>query len=54
MENSDIPSTPPNNEEAVQYWSYEQIHQLVAQMAVPIKQWKPDLILAIGGGGKSP
>ena len=33
------------------YISYNNIHQLCQESAAKIKQFKPDLIIAIGGGG---
>ena len=37
-----------------QYISYNNVHQLCQEAAVKIKQFKPDLIIAIGGGGFIP
>eukprot|EP01099_Mayorella_cantabrigiensis_P003586 TRINITY_DN2722_c0_g2_i1.p1 TRINITY_DN2722_c0_g2~~TRINITY_DN2722_c0_g2_i1.p1 ORF type:complete len:183 (+),score=41.05 TRINITY_DN2722_c0_g2_i1:79-627(+) len=36
------------------YLSYEQIHQTIYNRVEAIKEFKPDLILAIGGGGFIP
>ena len=33
------------------YVSYNQIHELVCSLAKQVKQFKPDVIVAIGGGG---
>lgn len=37
-----------------EYISYNNVHQLVQQSAEGIKQFKPDIIIAIGGGGFIP
>ncbi|CAR24723.1 HPT1 [Lachancea thermotolerans] len=37
-----------------QYISYNNVHQLCQEAAVKIKNFKPDLIIAIGGGGFIP
>ncbi|SCV04475.1 LAME_0H18734g1_1 [Lachancea meyersii CBS 8951] len=37
-----------------QYISYNNVHQLCQEAAAKIKQFKPDLIIAIGGGGFIP
>ncbi|SCU95214.1 LADA_0G14290g1_1 [Lachancea dasiensis] len=37
-----------------QYISYNNVHQLCQEAAEKIKQFKPDLIIAIGGGGFIP
>ena len=34
------------------YYTYDQIHNIVAKMIPAIKKFKPDVILAIGGGGR--
>ena len=36
------------------YISYNNIHQLCQEIAPKIKEFKPDLIIAIGGGGFIP
>lgn len=36
------------------YISYNNVHQLCQESADKIKQFKPDLIIAIGGGGFIP
>ena len=37
-----------------QYISYNNVHQLCQESADRIKQFKPDIIIAIGGGGFIP
>ncbi|KAL6076926.1 hypoxanthine-guanine phosphoribosyltransferase [Balamuthia mandrillaris] len=37
-----------------QYWSYESIHQLVCELATAVKDFRADIMVAIGGGGFIP
>eukprot|EP00128_Syssomonas_multiformis_P011385 Colp12_sorted_trinity150504_noHs@600 len=38
----------------VLHWSYEQIHNLVAEISEKIAEFRPDVMVAIGGGGFIP
>ncbi|KAH3900298.1 hypoxanthine phosphoribosyltransferase SCDLUD_003270 [Saccharomycodes ludwigii] len=47
-------STTDNTQDDKQYISYNNVHQLCQVSAERIKKFKPDIIIAIGGGGFIP
>jgi len=44
----------PNNKIVKKYLTYNDVHLLIAKMANEINKWKPDFMVAIGGGGFIP
>eukprot|EP00283_Hemiselmis_rufescens_P009087 CAMPEP_0173433410 /NCGR_PEP_ID=MMETSP1357-20121228/10868_1 /TAXON_ID=77926 /ORGANISM="Hemiselmis rufescens, Strain PCC563" /LENGTH=210 /DNA_ID=CAMNT_0014398107 /DNA_START=39 /DNA_END=671 /DNA_ORIENTATION=+ len=56
VEGSPLAKTPssPSTHEGKRYLSYNQIHKTVASLADAIREYKPDCMVAIGGGGFIP